>query len=242
MLYALISDVHANLEAFEAVIEDIKKVSPDRILFLGDIVGYGPNPNECLELLLKIADVTLGGNHDWAMVGKTSMDYFNPFAKASATWTEKQLKDEHKDFLSRTRSIDMFDGFQLAHSSPYNPDEWRYILSQTDAQENYPHIEGNLCFIGHSHQPIVIEFDDEGEALAYREPMMTLNPDKKYIVNVGSIGQPRDANPKACWAVYDSEIGRIEYRRVEYNINETQRKMHGHGLPRYLINRLAEGR
>ncbi len=242
MRYALISDIHSNLEAFTAVLENIEKSHIDRVLFLGDIIGYGPNPNECLDLLLEVADLTLGGNHDWAVIGKTPDDYFNPFAKAAVDWTNENLRKDLGDFLMRTRATDTFDGIQLAHSSPLKPELWLYIMSQTDAIENYQSMEGDVCFIGHSHQPIIMEFSGPESVRASRDPFMTLDQDKKYIINVGSVGQPRDLNPDACWTIFDSEIGSVEFHRTPYDIQAVQKKMEDAGLPRYLIERLAKGR
>jgi len=242
MRYAVFSDVHSNKDAFEAVLEDIHLYGVDRKLFLGDVIGYGPDPNECMDLLLKAADISLGGNHDWALVGKTPNDYFNPFAKAALDWTFDHLRDEHKDFLKRTRAVDVFDGVMLAHSSPKSPEEWKYILSKEDAVDNFPSIETEICFIGHSHQPIIIEMPDQNTVIPVRERFKVLEPGRKYIVNVGSVGQPRDSNNKACWLLYDSDLGSVELRRVQYNIEAVQKRMRNAGLPRYLVDRLALGR
>ena len=242
MRYAIFSDIHSNIEAFDAVLEDIKNTGVDKRLFLGDVVGYGPNPNECIERLLEVSDITLGGNHDWAVVGKTPDDYFNPFAKEAVEWTRSQLKDEHKEFLLRTSASDIVDGFQVAHSSPYNPEEWRYILSYHDASENYDYMQSNLCFIGHSHQPVVIEFLGKEDVEASRVQFKELDKEKKCIVNTGSVGQPRDANVKSCWVLYDSENHSVEYRRVTYDVAAVQAKMEKIGLPRYLIDRLGIGK
>lgn len=242
MRYALISDIHANLEAFEAVLKDIESAGVDNTLFLGDIVGYGPNPNECMDLLLKVTDLSLGGNHDWAAVGMTSSEYFNPYAKSAMDWTIEVLRDDLKDFLKRTRAIDTFDGIQVAHSSPLNPEQWQYIMNQKDAVENYPYIQGEICFVGHSHQPIVIECAGPEDIKAFRADTTILNPEMKYLVNIGSVGQPRDSNHDACWVIYDSDLGSVEFRRVPYDISATQKKMADAGLAKYLIDRLSQGR
>ncbi|MGK7345298.1 MAG: metallophosphoesterase family protein [Candidatus Nitrospinota bacterium M3_3B_026] len=242
MRYALLSDAHSNLEAFDAVIADVKSYGVDRVLFLGDIVGYGPNPNECIDRLLKVADLSLGGNHDWAVVGKTPVDYFNPYAREAVDWTMEVLREDHKDFLKRTRAIDIFDNFQVAHSTPCLPEEWRYIMSQTEAMENYPCIQGDTCFIGHSHQPIVIEYETQTSVRVHRDSYKILDHDRKYIVNVGSVGQPRDGDVRACWVAYDSEVGSVEFRRVPYDVAAVQEKMRRIGLPRYLVDRIAVGR
>ncbi|MBI4666497.1 MAG: metallophosphoesterase family protein [Nitrospinae bacterium] len=242
MRYALFSDIHSNIEAFEAVLADIDRNEADRLLFLGDIVGYGPSPNECVEKLLHTANLSLGGNHDWAVVGKTPDDYFNPYAKQAVDWTASVLLDEHKEFLKRTKAVDRFDGFQVAHSTPYRPEEWHYIMSQKEALENYDSIDGQLCFIGHSHQPLILEYDDATRVRVYREKQYQLKPDKKYIINIGSVGQPRDSNTQACWVLFDSENSLVTYNRVPYDIAAVQKKMADVDLPRYLIDRLALGR
>lgn len=242
MLYALFSDIHSNIEAFDAILEDIRAAGAEKLIFLGDIIGYGPNPNECIERLLEVADVALGGNHDWAVIGKTPDDYFNPYAKEAVEWTRSVLKEEHKEFLARTKAVEMVDGFQVAHASPLNPEEWRYILSYHDASENFPHVESNLCFIGHSHQPVVIEFNTQDDIIASRVEFKELDPTKKNIVNIGSVGQPRDANVNACWVLYDSEANTVEYHRVPYDVAAVQAKMEKLELPRYLIDRLGIGK
>lgn len=242
MRYAFISDIHSNIEAFDAVLADIEKEKPDRILFLGDIVGYGPSPNECIDRLLQVADFSLGGNHDWAVVGKTPDDYFNPFAKEAVDWTGKVLREDNREFLLRTKASDIIDGFQVAHSTPYNPEEWRYIMSQKEALENYSSIRGQLCFIGHSHQPLIIEYQDSSNVRVHRDKVFQFVPENKYIINIGSVGQPRDANVNSCWVLFDSNENRVEYHRVPYDIAAVQKKMENVGLPRYLIDRLALGR
>ena len=242
MRYAFVSDIHSNIDAFESVLEYMEGEKPDRVLFLGDIVGYGPSPNECIDKLLQVADVSLGGNHDWAVVGKTPDDYFNPFAKEAVDWTAKVLREDNKDFLLRTKASDVFDGFQVAHSTPFKPEEWRYIMSQKEAIDNYSSIEQKLCFIGHSHQPLIIEYSGPPSVKVYREQKFPFLPENKYIINVGSVGQPRDANVKACWVLYDSDETTVQYHRVPYDITSVQKKMEAVGLPRYLIDRLAQGR
>lgn len=176
------------------------------------------------------------------MVGLTSDEYFNPFAKAAADWTGMTLKDSMKDFLKRTRPMDTYDGFQVAHASPKDPELWNYILSYRDATENYDYLEQDICFVGHSHQPLIIEYESSSEFDATRDTYKALDPDRKYIINVGSVGQPRDANPDACWVLFDAEEGTVEYRRVPYDIPAVQKKMREAGLPKYLVERLAKGR
>ncbi len=244
MRYAFFSDIHSNMEAFSVVLEDINNSRVDTLLFLGDIVGYGPNPNECIDMLLQTPGVAiaLGGNHDWAAVGMTDTSYFNPFAKEALDWTVENLKDEHKEFLKRTRPADNIDHFQVAHSSPMLPEEWRYILSYPEASANYPFLTTDLCFIGHSHMPLVIDYTSQTDFTTFRGDRLEMKPDRKYIVNIGSVGQPRDGIPKSCWVLYDSDDNSITYNRVEYDIKAVQSKMVIAGLPKYLVDRLASGK
>ncbi len=234
--------MHANIEAMSAVIDDMSKAGVDKRIFLGDIVGYGPNPNECIELLLKTADFSLGGNHDWAMVDKTPTDYFNPFARQAVDWTISVLKEEHKDFLKRTEASAIYDDIHLAHSSPKTPEDWRYILSYQEAEANYPYLERPVCFIGHSHQPVIIEYSHDGSIEVVRDKTCKLADDKKYIINIGSVGQPRDGNIESCYVIYDLADSSIEFRRVGYDISIVQRKMREADLPAYLIERLSSGK
>lgn len=242
MKYAVYSDIHSNLEAFEVVLKDINRQKVDKKIFLGDIVGYGPNPNECIEILKKNADIILAGNHDWAAVGKTDTSYFNPYAKESIEWTAEQLSKENRKFLRNLRPAITLNEFHIFHSTPLEPEQWHYIMTTQDAQENYELLKKDLCFIGHSHQPVVIEFVDKVNIMPFYDLYKQLEKDRKYIVNVGSVGQPRDANPDSCYLIYDSKARSFEYRRIEYNIEKVQKKMKKHRLPQYLIERLAYGR
>ena len=242
MIYAIFSDIHANMEAFEAVLNDIKRQKVDSNVFLGDIVGYGPNPNECIELLRENCDVIISGNHDAAVTGDTNTTFFNSYARESVIWTVKTITKENLAFLKTLKSSDILEDFQVAHSTPFEPDSWSYLTSLQDAHENYQTLERDVCFIGHSHQPLIIEFVDEVNVLPIKDMYKTLNKNRKYIINAGSVGQPRDMNPEACYMTYDTKTGTIEYRRVEYNIEKVQKKMKKHELPAYLIDRLSIGR
>ena len=242
MRIAIYSDVHSNLEAFEAVLRDIDRQKVDKKIFLGDIVGYGPNPNECVELLKDNADTMLGGNHDWAAVDKTDASYFNPYARESMLWTKDALTDENREFLKTLSASKVDEEFQLAHSTPFEPEQWHYIMNYQDAQDSYPYLEKDVCFIGHSHQPIIIEFIDGANLMPIRDMYKTLDKNRKYIINVGSVGQPRDSNPDACYLTIDTKTGDIQYRRVEYEVKRVQKKMTKHKLPKYLIDRIALGR
>ncbi len=240
MRLAVISDVHANLEALEAVLKDIKKKKPQGVLFLGDAVGYGPNPNECLELLRGSCMVFLGGNHDWAAIGRTDLEYFNEYAKAALLWTKEVLTEENRKFIEtlpaqkRLKKQNML----LVHSSPKEPEAWHYLLTLWDAEVNFHYFDERICILGHSHLPFVIERLPSGEMITYNN-RADLGQNERYLINSGSVGQPRDRDPRACYALVDDN--RVEFVRVEYNREETQRKMHAAGLPLPLIERLSKG-
>ncbi|MBI4690562.1 MAG: metallophosphoesterase family protein [Nitrospirae bacterium] len=240
MRYAVISDVHANLEALETVLQDIKKRKIKDTLFLGDTVGYGPNPNECIELLKDSCKIMLAGNHDWAVIGLTDIDYFNEYARAAVEWTWSVIKKQGVEFLKTLPIIKVLkrDNMLLVHSTPKEPEEWHYLLTLGDAESNFHSFEQKMCFLGHSHSPSMIERLPSGEMVTYKEDVM-LGKVERYIINVGSVGQPRDGDPRACYAIADDE--KVELIRIKYNFWETQKKMHDAGLPLPLIERLERG-
>jgi len=240
--YAVISDVHSNLEALDAVLADIDRrgIKKERTFFCGDAVGYGPNPNECIEILKKRAKVLIAGNHDWAVLGLTEAAYFNPNAKAAIRWTEEVLTPENRltletfSLAKRMKKENVF----LVHGSPREPDEWHYLLTLFDAEINFNYFEERTCFLGHSHLPFIIEKLPSGE-LVMHKGKAELGPTHRYIVNAGSVGQPRDGDPRACYALFGDE--RVELVRVPYDIESVQRKMSAAGLPLPLIERLRRG-
>lgn len=240
MLYAVISDIHSNLEALEAVLEDIDKRKIKNILFLGDAVGYGPNPNECVSVLEKRARYLLAGNHDWAAVGLTDISGFNPIAQAAILWTREVLTEDAR------KSIEAFSlvknlkrqSILLVHSSPFMPEEWHYVFTLSDAEANFQHFSQRICLIGHSHQPFIIERLPSGEMRVHREEA-AMDRENRYLINAGSVGQPRDRDPRACYAVIDDAGAR--FVRVEYPVRKTQQKMRDAGLPDPLVERLSHG-
>lgn len=240
MRYAMISDVHANLEALEAVIKDIRKRKVNEILFLGDAVGYGPNPNECLKVLSDNCRVVLAGNHDWAAIGLTEIDYFNEYAKAAILWTREALAGENRELLKTFPIIkDMKnENMLLVHSTPKEPEAWHYLFTLWDAEVNFHYFDEQLCLIGHSHLPFVIERLPSGEMVTSNKGT-ALKRNERYIINCGSVGQPRDRDPKACYVILSDD--KVEFVRVEYDKEKTQKKMHEAGLPLPLIDRLSRG-
>jgi predicted phosphodiesterase len=240
MSFAVISDVHANFEALEAVLKDIKKRKGEGILFLGDAVGYGPNPNECLEMLRDNCKVLLAGNHDWAAIGRTDIEYFNEYAKAAILWTREVLTEKSRKFIGTlsVRKKLKKENMLLVHSTPKEPDAWHYLLTLWDAEINFHYFDERICILGHSHLPFVIERLPSGEMITYNHKA-NLGENERYIVNAGSVGQPRDRDPRACYALVNDD--KVEFVRVEYNREKTQDKMHNAGLPLPLIERLSGG-
>jgi predicted phosphodiesterase len=240
MRYAVISDVHANLEALETILSDIKKRGIDEVLFLGDAVGYGPNPNECVELLKQHCKTLLAGNHDWAVIGLTDIQYFNEYAKAAILWTREILAPESRRFIESlpvTKYIKK-ENMLLVHSTPKEPEAWHYLLTLWDAEINFHYFHNRICMIGHSHLPFVIERMPSGEMITHKYEAR-LGKQERYIINAGSVGQPRDRDPRACYAIFTGDT--LEFVRLEYAVGKTQKKMHDAGLPLVLIERLSNG-
>ena len=242
MKIALISDVHANLEALEKVLRDIEKEGVEKIHFLGDAVGYGCDPNKCVRLINKHCDIKLLGNHDYAAMGLESLENFNYIAQTSIEWTQKKLTDISISILADFDISTTFLDYFLVHSSPGTPEDWDYILGTNEAEEQFGRFEQSVCLVGHSHLPIIFAKKEKSKISIISKKAIELNKDIKYIINVGSVGQPRDNDPRACYLIIDTEIPKIFYKRVEYDIDKTQEKMRKAVLPDFLIDRIALGR
>jgi diadenosine tetraphosphatase ApaH/serine/threonine PP2A family protein phosphatase len=240
---AFISDIHANLDALEVVLEDIKTQNVDRIVCLGDIVGYGPQPNECTMLVQQVSELTVVGNHDYAALGRMDTLGFNEYARAAAEWTADALTPETKSFLEDLPMTKLLGGLLLVHASPKDPERWTYVLSYQEAKRQFSAFTERLCFIGHSHLPVVIEeYGDDINALSFPEDIpLRLHRDRRYIVNVGSVGQPRDRDPRTGYTWYDDELDAALLRRLTYSIETVQQKILDAGLPPFLAQRLADG-
>ncbi|MEW5804748.1 MAG: metallophosphoesterase family protein [bacterium] len=241
MRYLIFSDVHGNLEALEALLARIEREKPDRIFFLGDAVGYGANPSECLHAIAETADLVLAGNHDYAAAGATPITFFNPMAKEAILWTQAQLTPEEKLYLKSLPVVLHFPKICLAHSSPFEPAQWHYILSEADAAENFPCFSAPLCFVGHSHQAQIMMTDRSGTCRRILDEVIGLEEGHRYIVNVGSAGQPRDYNPMGAYCLYDENRRQVQILRFEYNIQKAQQKIIKAELPHFLAERLSAG-
>ena len=242
MRYAIISDIHANLAAFTAVLADVKRRGGvDKFWCLGDIVGYGPDPHECLEALRQIDPICVAGNHDLAAIGKIGTDEFNQDAAESCLWTARQLSQADKAYLEKLPMVIETGHFYLVHGTPRDP-VWEYLLTTSQAIENFPLFKTRFCLVGHSHVPLVFSSHATGDFSGRRFLTdVSLSGRDRVIINPGGVGQPRDGDPRASYAIYDSESGLVKLYRVPYDIQTTQKKMEEHGLPVGLATRLSYG-
>jgi len=238
--YAIISDIHGNLQALQEVLALVEHLKVSWIICLGDIVGYGGDPSACIDLVRRKCSGVILGNHDAAAVGLTSISFFNPVAAAAALWTRKVLTEEEKSYLSQLPLRQQFDDFEIVHSTPDQPQIWRYLMIEEDAEPLFNYFRKPILFYGHTHLPMVFEKGEEGVRL-YEASDFKLQAQSSYIVNVGSVGQPRDGDPRASFAVYDSTEKEVSFYRVPYDIHTAQRRILDNGLPSLLAARLEYG-
>ncbi|CAN5341128.1 metallophosphoesterase family protein [soil metagenome] len=238
----IISDIHGNLHALEAVLEQLKAENVDQIVCCGDVVGYGARPNECVDVLRRLEIPTIAGNHDHAALLLTDISNFNEIAKAAVLWTKKVLTEENMEYLRQLPLTlrDTKNGAFYVHASPKEPGEWNYILTMGEARTNFNYFTDQICFIGHSHQPFIIE-NDEGNLACPTRPEIETREGRRYLINVGSVGQPRDHNPRPCFVVLDFEQKKLEIKRCDYDLAAAQAAILAAGLPRELAERLAHG-
>jgi predicted phosphodiesterase len=248
MRYFILSDIHSNIEALEACVQRAKDAVYDAVLCCGDLVGYGPNPVEAIDGVRALNAVTIRGNHDRVAAGLDEAEQFNPLARLAVYWTRAMLPDDYREYLAALPQgpLEINEDAQLVHGAI--TDEDNYIFTEADADENLLLAGKLITFFGHSHFPVVFTTDFEGNstlATSYEFDefvAVKCEPDKKMLVNPGSVGQPRDGDPRASFAIWDQNHGRMEFYRVEYDIRLTQKKMREAQLPGYLIERLAHGR
>jgi diadenosine tetraphosphatase ApaH/serine/threonine PP2A family protein phosphatase len=241
MRYAVMSDIHGNVEALGAVLADMDAQRIEEVVCLGDLVGYGADPNECVEATRGAVKAVVAGNHDWATVGKLGLEYFNDAARKAAGWTEGVLTEENRRYLlDLPLTAVVGEEILLVHSSPTSPDQWMYVFHPGQAARDFGAFTQGICFIGHTHQPAVFT-DSGGFHLGESLADFKLGVGTRYIVNVGSVGQPRDGNPKAAYCVYDSEAQSLRIRRVEYDVARSSMKIVQSKLPKSLAERLPLG-
>jgi len=240
MKYGILGDIHANLEAFEAVIAEMERQGVKKFISVGDLVGYGANPRECIDRVREIDAVVVAGNHDFAAVDKLNIDFFNTYARESALWTRAALRDKDRDFIKSLKLIEYCDNFTVVHSTLYMPELFEYIQTSYDAHLSFEQQTTPLSFLGHSHVPV--NFFKRKNVSFNMETEVKLEDGVKAMINVGSIGQPRDENPDAVCVVYDSTAMKIAITRVRYDVEKTASKIVGAGLPEILAERLKYGR
>ena len=240
------SDIHSNLEALDAVIADAESAGGfNQIWSLGDLVGYGPNPSEVIDALRERDHLAVVGNHDLAAVGAIGLEWFNPIAADANAWTASVLDDDRKNFIRAQPSVLEVDDreFTLVHGSLRDP-IWEYVTTSSAVRACLSRCETHRCLVGHTHIPITCRMDAAGEIAVIPprpdEPI-SLRQDR-LLINPGSVGQPRDGDPRASYSIYDSAAQTLTYRRAEYDIEKTQRKILSLGLPPFLADRLARGR
>lgn len=240
MKYGIISDIHANEVALEAVLRKLRGV--DGIVCLGDIASYGPNPNECTRRIKEICKPVLMGNHDLAAIGKMNLDWFNEYAQEALVWTSRALTLEGKRYLEGLPTKELFLDFEIVHGS-LRDHTGEYIVSTKEAKPSLELLKKEVLFIGHTHVPSIF-FEKEGRIHAERlqdQEKVSLRDGIKKIINVGSVGQPRDGDPRASFGILDTESNQIQIKRISYDIESVQRLMEKESLPSLLIQRLALG-
>lgn len=240
MKYAILGDVHSNLEALTAVLADARAQGVTRYACVGDIVGYNANPVECLNIIRELDAVCVRGNHDHYCSHPESLNGFNPLAADIVNWTRKQLTPEHQTYLRGLKYVLPVETFTIVHSTLDMPEMWGYVFDRLEAEANFNYQTTTLCFYGHTHVPLAFEKTDSIRFGLYSRIRVALG--KKYFINVGSVGQPRDGDPRAAYVIYDMINNVVELRRLPYDIATTQKKILDAGLPGRVATRLADGR
>jgi predicted phosphodiesterase len=248
MRYLILSDIHSNQEAFDACVKRAKDAGYDAVLCCGDIVGYGPSPMEAIDGVRNLNALTIRGNHDRVVAGLDEPTQFNPNARLAVYWTRSTLPESYREYLVNLPEgpLDVTSEAQLVHGAVSDEDD--YIFTEADADENFLLTDKRITFFGHSHFPVVFCSNDAGDstqAISYEcDEFIAVKCEaaRKMLVNPGSVGQPRDGDSRASFAIWDEDRGRIEFYRVEYDIARTQARMREARLPTYLIDRLAHGR
>lgn len=244
MRIGIISDVHGNLESLNASLLFLKD-KIDSYVVLGDTVGYGPDPEECIEIVKEKAGIVLKGNHEEGII-TGDLTAFNDNARVSLEWTKKRLSEGSLTFIKNLKEKEEMDNILLVHASISQP-LFKYILGEKDVKEEFPLLDKQVCFIGHTHIPAGYKQKREGDRIEIIPPDFSgkmeieIMPDYRYIINVGSTGQPRDGFPFACVSIYDTEKGAFTLYRIEYPVEETRKKIIEKGLPSILARRVVQG-
>jgi len=240
MKYAVIADIHANLEALQVVLDDTRAQNCTHYCCIGDVVGYNANPKECLDMIRSMAMPCVKGNHDEYCSTDEALDGFNPHAAEAVAWTRKQLNDDDKQWLRDLKYVRLVGSFSMVHATLDAPQRWGYVFDKLAAAASFTYQNTSVCFFGHTHVPVAFIRDSVVRGGTYSK--FKVEPGKKYFVNVGSVGQSRDGVAKATYVIYDLTEQSIELRRLDYDIPKAQKKILEAGLPPRLAERLAYGK
>lgn len=240
MIYIILSDVHGNIQAFEAIVRSFPETKDRLIVCAGDTVGYGANPNECVELMASLGAVNVMGNHDAAVIGVHDLSLFNFHAQKAALWTRNVIGERESAILRGLDFVKELEHVTLAHGTLHDPKEFIYMMTLLDARRTFELLRTGVCVVGHSHMPGAFMIKD-GEIYESWKRKIKLEPNARYIINAGSVGQPRDGDNRACYCIYDTDAGEIEFRRVEYDIKSAHDAIMNAGLPGALAERLWAG-
>jgi predicted phosphodiesterase len=240
MRFAVFGDIHANLEALQAVLADAAAHEVTHYVCLGDVVGYNANPHECVEIVRALECPVVKGNHDEQASAETVLENFNPLAEEAINWTREHLSEEDKSWLRDLRMVRQVRDFTIVHATLDTPTKWGYVFNQLDAAASFSYQHTNVCFYGHTHAPRAYVKDTGVKGVPLQR--LLIEPNKKYFVNVGSVGQPRDGDWHASYCLFTPADHVVELRRIEYDINTAQDKIVDAGLPQRLADRLALGK
>ncbi len=239
MRYAVIADIHANLEALTEVLNFLEKEKIDQYLCLGDIVGYGADPGECLKIVRQLPNCTvIAGNHDYGAADKTDLSNFSIYALEAVMWTREQLSEEELNYLGRLPLVENLDNITIVHSSLNKPKKWQYVKSLEEAYFSFFYLNKNICFMGHSHRPYIFSCHDGEYDDFIPEEVFVMDQESKYLINAGSVGQPRDGIWQAACCIYDDKEKIVKIKRIPYDVARTQQKIIKADLPEYLAARL----
>lgn len=243
MRYGILGDIHSNLSALENVLTCLSKEHVDHIISVGDVVGYGAAPRECIALVREVGATVVMGNHDAACIERLDMLYFNPYARAAVYWTRDAIEEEDRTWLQSLPMVQHLEHCSVAHGTLFQPEQFDYIQSPRDADPSLDVMTLPVCFVGHTHVPVTLmRMPDDPTRTAYTvDTEVDVEEASRALVNVGSIGQPRDEDPRAAYAVYDSVEGRVWIKRVEYDIDREAKRIRDAGLPPMLADRLYLG-
>jgi predicted phosphodiesterase len=243
MKYGILGDIHSNLSALQAVLARFEREGVERVISVGDVVGYGAAPRECIELVRSVDAIVVKGNHDAACVDEIDIRYFNNYARDAVRWTQGVLDDDERSWLSSLPYTADLADCCVGHGTYYRPELFDYIQSTTDADPSLDAMTVPLCFVGHSHVPVTLmRLKDDPLRTAYTvDTEIDLSESLRVLINVGSVGQPRDEEPRAAYAVYDSDAMRVWIRRTEYDIEREAQRIRAAGLPSVLADRLFLG-